>query len=108
LRTVVLDSDLGVHAVVGKLKVAAKGTVVQDYLFDLAKGWTFEKAQAWVRENRDSADFTASEVSFDARSALDPSVVLALSRKLLGNMPQGRTNVMTGTGWGARHHDGAL
>jgi len=111
LRTVVLNSDLGVHAVVGKLKGAAKGTVVQDYLFDLAKGWTSEKAQAWVRENKDSADFTTSEVSLDARSSLDPSAVLARSRELLGNMSS--TGDRFGVAeWrrhdGARHHDGAL
>ncbi len=110
-RTILLSADEGIHAVIGKLKSSPKGgSVGQNYMFELAKGWTLDRARAWARERKDSADFTTSIIGPAGypRSSLDPLQVLARSRELLGNMPQGRQNVMTGTGWGARHHDGAL
>jgi hypothetical protein len=56
-RTIVLSADQGIHAVIGKLKGDPGGaTVIQNYMFELAKGWTMEKAQAWVNQHKDSMD----------------------------------------------------
>jgi hypothetical protein len=55
-RTVVWSADQGIHAVVGKLKSnPSGGTAVQNYRFELAKDWTMEKAEAWVKEHKDAA-----------------------------------------------------
>jgi len=56
-RTIVLSADQGIHAIVGKLKSDPTGsTVIQNYMFELAKGWTMEKAEAWVKEHKDQMD----------------------------------------------------
>jgi hypothetical protein len=56
-RTIVLSADQGIHAIIGKLKSDPTGsTVIQNYMFELAKGWTMEKAQAWVKEHKDQMD----------------------------------------------------
>jgi len=56
-RTIVLSAEKGIHAVIGKLKSDPSGaTVIQNYMFELAKDWTMEKAQAWVREHKDVAE----------------------------------------------------
>jgi len=56
-RTIVLSADEGIHAVIGKLKSDPGGsTVIQNYMFELAKDWTMEKAQAWVKEHKDTMD----------------------------------------------------
>ena len=53
-RTIVLSAKEGIHAVVGKLKSDPKGaTVIQNYMFEVEKEWTMEKAQAWVKEHKD-------------------------------------------------------
>jgi hypothetical protein len=55
-RTIVLSADQGIHAVVGKLKSNPNGsTVFQNCMFELAKGWTVEKAEAWIKERKDEA-----------------------------------------------------
>ena len=55
-RTIDIDAGKGIKAVIGKLKSDPKGsTVVQKFIFDKSKDWTMEKAQAWVREHKDSA-----------------------------------------------------
>lgn len=55
-RTIVLSADQGIHAIVGKLKSDPQGsTVIQNYMFELAKGWTMEKAQAWVNQHKNDA-----------------------------------------------------
>jgi hypothetical protein len=55
-RTVVLSADQGIHAVAGKLKSSPSGsTVVQNYMFELAKGWTLDKSEAWVKAHKDEA-----------------------------------------------------
>lgn len=60
-RTIVLSAKDGVHAVIGKLKSDPSGaTVIQNYMFDLAKGWTMEKAQAWVKDHKDA--FSLEEI----------------------------------------------
>jgi hypothetical protein len=104
-RTVVLSADQGIHAVIGKLKSDPSGsTVVQNYMFELVKEWTVEKAQAWVKEHGDEALPSTSE-GFDVRGnvaeadadlaaevivgsssaeeKLDPLEVLEDSRRLL-------------------------
>jgi hypothetical protein len=61
-RTIVLSAEQGIHAVVGKLKSNPEGaTVIQNYMFELAKGWTMEKAQAWVKKHEDEASQEQSE-----------------------------------------------
>lgn len=56
-RTIVLSADEGIHAVIGKLKSDPEGaTVIQNYMFELAKDWTMEKAQAWVKKHKDAAN----------------------------------------------------
>jgi hypothetical protein len=104
-RTVVLSAEQGIHAVIGKLKTNPSGsTVVQNYMFELAKDWTMEKAQAWVKEHRDEAlpstsegskvrgnvaeedaDFSPEGIvdSAGADEKLDPLEVLGDSRRLL-------------------------
>jgi hypothetical protein len=63
-RTIVLSAKEGIHAIVGKLKSDPKGsTVIQNYMFELAKDWTMEKAKAWVEEHKDSSDaLTVDEI----------------------------------------------
>jgi len=61
-RTIVLSAEQGIHAVVGKLKSNPEGaTVIQNYMFEPAKGWTMEKAQAWVKKHEDEASQEQSE-----------------------------------------------
>ncbi|MGB9756377.1 MAG: hypothetical protein ACPLVJ_01155, partial [Candidatus Bathyarchaeales archaeon] len=43
LRTITLSEDEGIKAVVGKPK-GEERMAVQSYLFEIAKGWTLEKA----------------------------------------------------------------
>lgn len=67
-RTIAIDADKGIKAVIGKLKSDPKGsTVVQKFIFDKSKDWTMEKAQAWVKEHKDSALPSTSQGS-DAMS----------------------------------------
>ena len=66
-RTIDIDVDKGIKAVVGKLKTDPDGsTHIQKYLFDKGKDWTMEKAQAWVNEHKKSGDaangLTAEEI----------------------------------------------
>jgi hypothetical protein len=112
LSTLAVDAKAGVFALVGKLKAnltasgyASGDAVVREYLFESSKGWTPDKAQAWVSEHADSA--LPRDRGSDS-AELAPDVVLRRSRELLSNMPKGRSNVMTSAGWCARHHDGAL
>jgi hypothetical protein len=54
-RTVEFDAELGVKAVVGKLKSASRdAAVVQKYIFAKAKGWTLQEAEAWAKQHKDS------------------------------------------------------
>jgi hypothetical protein len=56
-RTIDIDADKGIKAVVGKLKSDPEGsTHIQKFLFDKNKDWTMEKAQAWVDEHKRAAD----------------------------------------------------
>ena len=69
-RTIVLSADQGVHAIIGKLKSDPNGsTVIQNYMFELSKDWTMEKAQAWVEEHKQDA----LEVDAEADSVLPKS-----------------------------------
>lgn len=49
LRTITLNERDGIRAVIGKLK-GETSTTVQSYLFDRSKGWTSERAKAWVKK----------------------------------------------------------
>lgn len=56
-RTIVLSAEQGIHAIIGKLKSDPEGsTVIQNYMFELAKDWTMEKAQAWVKDHKDAVE----------------------------------------------------
>lgn len=56
-RTIDIDGDKGVKAVIGKLKSDPDGsTHVQKYLFAKVKDWTLEKAEAWVEEHTKTSD----------------------------------------------------
>jgi len=100
LSTLALDARDGVYALVGKLKRNLKSSgfvsgdaLERDFLFEVSKGWTLEKAQAWIRANRDCAGFTTSihGLSGDPRSKLDPFVVLAESHRLLDHSNKSST-----------------
>jgi hypothetical protein len=55
-RTIEIDAEKGIKAVVGKLKSDPEGAmVVQKYIFAKEKDWTLDKAEAWVKEHKDSA-----------------------------------------------------
>jgi hypothetical protein len=61
-RTIILSADQGIHAIIGKLKSDPQGsTVIQNYMFEVAKDWTMEKAQAWVKEHKDSVEAMSLE-----------------------------------------------
>jgi hypothetical protein len=49
LRTIVLNGNEGIKAVIGK-PVGKNTMEVQSYLFELSKGWTLEKAKAWFEQ----------------------------------------------------------
>jgi hypothetical protein len=56
-RTIDIDADKGIEAVVGKLKTDPEGSMhIQKFLFDKSKDWTMEKAQAWIEEHKRAAD----------------------------------------------------
>jgi hypothetical protein len=79
LSTVALDAKAGVYALVGKLRGEQSGdAVVRDYMFEVAKGWTPEKAEGWVKSHMDEAETRESAVE-----VLNPLEVLARSRKLV-------------------------
>ena len=52
-RTITLNEKEGILAAIGKSDPAADAEVLR-YLFSKAKGWTLEKAEAWVKEHKDS------------------------------------------------------
>lgn len=54
-RTITISERQGILAVIGKLKSDPNGpTHIQKYMFEIAKGWTMEKARRWVQEHRHS------------------------------------------------------
>jgi hypothetical protein len=56
-RTIIIDADKGIEAVVGKLKTDPEGSMhIQSFLFDKSLDWTMEKAEAWVAEHKSSGD----------------------------------------------------
>ena len=70
IRTIELDEDEGIMAVVGKLKPEyvpeggkVASMVMQNVMFNLKKGWTLAKAKAWIGErNLAAIDVTISSV----------------------------------------------
>ncbi len=118
LSTLAVNAKDGVYALVGKLKknllpsgYASGDAVERDFLFEASK-WTPERAKDWVDAwGKEHLDTTSMPGALDTRSnVLEPELVLARARELLGNMSStgDRTSVMTNAGWGVRHHDGAL
>jgi hypothetical protein len=56
-RTIDIDADKGIKAVIGKLSSDPEGsTHIQKFLFDKSKDWTMEKAQAWIKEHKEAGD----------------------------------------------------
>ena len=54
LKTITLNEEQGIKAIVGKPK--GKHTMeVQSYLFEKDKGWTVEKAKAWFEKHHNPA-----------------------------------------------------
>ena len=54
-RTITISAREGILAVIGKLKSNPNGsTRIQKYMFEIAKGWTMEKARTWVQAHRHS------------------------------------------------------
>ncbi len=100
LSTLTVNANEGVYALVGKLKqnllasgYAGGDALERDFLFEVSKGWTLEKAASWLNTHKDAAQFTTSipgkpslQKPKDARSKLDPQKALAESRKHLSNM----------------------
>jgi hypothetical protein len=94
LSTLAVNAKEGVYALVGKLKknlqpsgYASGDAVARDFLFEVAKGWTPEKADGWVQEH-EHQDTTSIPGGSGPRGKLVPGEVLARSRRLLfhGNM----------------------
>jgi hypothetical protein len=67
MRTITLSEKEGILAVIGKLKSDPGGKpVFQKYLFSKEKGWTMEKAQAWVNQHKNDrmdAEWTTEYVN---------------------------------------------
>ena len=71
-RTITIDADMGIMAVVGKLKTDPEGsTHIQCFLFDKSKDWTMEKAQAWIEMRKKSAADSAVREIGRARRLLE-------------------------------------
>jgi len=79
-RTIDIDADKGIKAVIGKLSSDPEGsTHIQKFLFDKSKDWTLERAQAWVDQYKKSAE---SEVCGTEASA-DACCEIGRARRLL-------------------------
>jgi hypothetical protein len=88
LTTVLVSAKDGVYALVGKLRQGTKETVTCELMFDSAKGWTQEKAEAWAKEHKNSAEgeITQSSPKSEAKlESLDPVEVLEKSRRILNS-----------------------
>jgi len=71
-RTITIDADMGIMAVVGKLKTDPEGsTHIQCFLFDKSKDWTMMKAQAWIEMRKKSAADSAVREIGRARRLLE-------------------------------------
>ena len=66
MRTIVISAGRGIKAVYGRIK-GTQNWEVQSFIFDLAKGWTMDKAKAWfkTRSDRDSVAVNIRDTSFD-------------------------------------------
>lgn len=86
--TILLSEKAGIYGLAGKLRNGEKGTFVQDFMFDISKGWTQETAQAWIKDHKDCVDSADAHTSTDDCAEpfrLDPFEVLADSRRLLNS-----------------------
>jgi hypothetical protein len=86
LTTVLVSAKDGVYALVGKLKQGTKETVTCEYMFDSEKGWTHEKAEAWVASQKNAVEQPADPPKVKEskpKEKLDAFEVLAKSRLLL-------------------------
>ncbi|MEM4165317.1 MAG: hypothetical protein QXJ86_05695 [Nitrososphaerales archaeon] len=59
-RTIDIDAEKGVKAVVGKPKNSDK-MEIQSYLFSKDKGWTLEKAKEWFEQHKDQSAIQGAE-----------------------------------------------
>jgi len=65
LTTVLVSAKDGVYALVGKLRQGTKETVTSELMFDAEKGWTQERAEAWVKEHKNSVGVLNTEETED-------------------------------------------
>ena len=79
LTSIAVDVAAGVFALVGKLKSNlersgyARGDALPcEYMFDTAKGWTPERANAWIADHYDSA-LSANSHSAKVDAAMSPT-----------------------------------
>lgn len=76
VATITLSEGEGIKALIGRKDGAS---FVITYLFEKAKGWTMEKAQAWVDKHKgDSAEIVA-------KKPCDPLEVIVESQRLLAS-----------------------
>ena len=88
LTTVLVSAKDGVYALVGKLRQGSKETVTCELMFDSAKGWTQEKAEAWAKDHKNSTEGKNNQYSSKPElksKSLDPFEVLEKSRKILNS-----------------------
>lgn len=98
LSTLAVNAKEGVYALVGKLKknllpsgYASGDAVACDFLFETAKSWTPEKAEAYVKEHADLAVPDAAKQD-EAKVAAEVGSVSTNSVELPGEGGQPKTN----------------
>ncbi|MCW4010646.1 MAG: hypothetical protein NWF05_08505 [Candidatus Bathyarchaeota archaeon] len=70
LKTIKLNDEEGIQAVIGKTKAKA-AMEVQSYLFDQSKGWTLQKAQAWFkRHQQNGAESVVAVLPFEIKERI--------------------------------------
>ena len=88
LTTVLVSAKDGVYALVGKLRQGTKETVTCELMFDSAKGWTKERAEAWAKLHKNSTEGENNQSSSKPElkpKSLDPFEVLEKSRRILNS-----------------------
>lgn len=100
-RTIAISAKEGIQAVIGKLK-GETSTTIQKYIFEKAKGWTVEKAVAWVKDHGKANDEGLEKIIADdekSKTVLDRDILKELDdavaekealEKVLKEMKAGR------------------
>jgi len=118
-RTIPIDKDRGIQAVIGKLE-GETTTTVQAYIFNKEKGnWTVASAQAWVKEHSKAAAnkaeifyalVNAEHLSTAIRNFVEPtehitSAVKDLVNALIDALETAELDISEGPGDGTTHLD---